>query len=153
MKYIDQKAHSEIIDKFLIHLNKQSNYFVLKGGTALCKFYGNSRFSEDIDLDSPKGNISNIVKSFCRTNGYKNPIEKKDTSNGQRFMIDYGVEGQKLKIETSHRFKTIDASKIRKINGILVYDIASLAISKLHAFMDRDKIRDLYDLTFIVNNH
>jgi hypothetical protein len=23
----------------------------------------------------------------------------------------------------------------------------------LHAFMDRDKIRDLYDLTFIVNNH
>ncbi|MDR3329674.1 MAG: nucleotidyl transferase AbiEii/AbiGii toxin family protein [Mycoplasmataceae bacterium] len=153
MKYSNQQAHSKIIDEFLTYLNKQSSYFVLKGGTALCKFYKNPRFSEDIDLDSPKGNLSNIVKNFCLTFRYSAPVEKKDTTNGQRFMIDYGIKDQKLKIETSHRFQTIDPKQVKVIDGVRVYTISSLAVSKLHAYIDRDKIRDLYDLTFIINNY
>ena len=38
------------------------------------------------------------------------------------------------------------------INGINVYDINNIAIMKANAYANRDKIRDLYDLTFIVNN-
>ncbi|MDR0825920.1 MAG: nucleotidyl transferase AbiEii/AbiGii toxin family protein [Mycoplasmataceae bacterium] len=126
--------------------------FVLKGGTALCKFYNDPRFSEDIDLDSPKGNIGNIVKRFCKQYGYHSPCKKKDTLHGQKFMINYGVPGQLLKVETSHRDKMIPKFKYIIINGIRVYKLEQIAITKLNAFITRDKIRDLYDITFIINH-
>jgi predicted nucleotidyltransferase component of viral defense system len=36
---------------YLLLLNKRTDQFILKGGTALARCYGLDRFSEDIDLD------------------------------------------------------------------------------------------------------
>jgi predicted nucleotidyltransferase component of viral defense system len=39
------------------------------------------------------------------------------------------------------------------INDILVYSLETLCVLKAYAYSNRDKIRDLYDLAFICNNH
>ena len=57
-----QTNHGNFIEAFLLFLNKQTDQFVLKGGTALSLCYGLDRFSEDIDLDGRKQDIKEIVK-------------------------------------------------------------------------------------------
>lgn len=140
---------------FLKFLNDNATGFVLKGGTALHKCYGLDRFSEDIDLDTGKRKIDGIVKRFCTQNKLKNN-EKKNTSHGQRFMIEYGKDNQKLKIETSilsSRKDSINSKNVVKINGITTYNINFLSVLKLKAFLERDKIRDMYDVCFIVKKY
>lgn len=46
--------HGKTIYSFLEYLNKRSDNFILKGGTALLTCYELDRFSEDIDLDGKR---------------------------------------------------------------------------------------------------
>lgn len=85
--------------------------------------------------------------------GFDIPSERKDTNKGQKYFINYGVKGQTLKIETSLRNKNIDKKLIKYFNKYRVYDINVLAFQKIDAYRNRDKIRDLYDICFIVINH
>jgi predicted nucleotidyltransferase component of viral defense system len=150
MKYTAREKHANIISDFLIFLNKVTDKFVLKGGTALAKCYNLDRF-EDIDLDSEKGNITSIVKNYCKSKNFTY-CEKKNTSYGQRFMIDYKVDRQLLKVEVRLNEK-INKDDVCKINGIIVYKINRLTLMKLQAYDSRDKIRDMYDIAFIINNY
>jgi predicted nucleotidyltransferase component of viral defense system len=150
-----QDKHERVIFSFLSHLNENSDGFVLKGGTALLACYGLKRFSEVVDLDGTSDNIKDVVESFCEKNGYSYRVAK-DTETVKRYMIHYGNddEGSKpLKVETSYRKKEIAAEETAKINGILTYNIDTLCMMKSNAYVNRDKIRDLYDLSFICNNH
>ncbi len=145
--------HKEIIDDFLQYLNRKNRDYVLKGGTALMECYGLNRMSEDIDLDgTDKESISDIVKSYCGDRGFKYRIAK-DTDTVKRFFINYGNDSHPLKIEISYRQKTIQGSKKTTINGINVYSVESIAVMKASAYNARDKLRDLNDITFIVNNY
>lgn len=55
-----------------------------------------------------------------------------------------------MKIEVSYRRTTIDFNtETVYINNILVYNIESLFRMKVSAFLNRDKIRDLFDVIFI----
>lgn len=146
-----QTKHRETIDEFLKHLNGSSDDFILKGGTALMTCYGLDRFSEDIDLDGTKKTIGSIVDDFCRKKEYSYRIAK-DTDTVKRYMINYGNEGRPLKVEVSFRKRVIDPNEVDKIQGINVYKINSLCAMKANAYINRDKIRDLYDLAFICNN-
>lgn len=58
----------------------------------------------------------------------------------------------KLKVEVSYRKNTLADQSVRKIKGIVVYDINQMAMLKCNAYLGRDRIRDLYDLCFIFNN-
>ena len=49
-----QMRHIEIMRNFLTELNKETDTFILKGGTSLLLAYGLDRFSEDINLDGDK---------------------------------------------------------------------------------------------------
>jgi predicted nucleotidyltransferase component of viral defense system len=141
------------MNEFLDYLYSQTDRFIFKGGSALYKFYGLDRFSEDLDFDSEKGNIANIVRNFCKHKGLDVPTERKDTHKGQKYFIYYGIKGQTLKIETSLRNKNIDKRFIKHVNKYRVYDINVLTIQKIDAYRNRDKIRDLYDICFIVIHH
>ena len=152
MKMDWRAKHQEIIHSFLTFLNQQSDQYILKGGTALLMCYQLDRFSEDIDLDGKGRQIAKIIDRFCKYNHYTYRIAK-DTKTVMRYMINYGKLGKPLKIEISFRRKVIKEEEFKKINDILVYTIDILAIMKSNAYTSRDKIRDLYDLTFIVNNH
>lgn len=152
-------THYSIIVTFISNLNKQFDNFVLKGGTALMLCYGLDRFSEDIDLDEValkkygrKTDIKDFIDRFCTF--YKvNYRIAKDTDTVKRFFIHYG--GKKpLKVEISYRSRNIiSQDQYGVINGVLVYTISQMAVLKLGAFNNRDKIRDLYDLVFICKNY
>ena len=144
--------HGKVIADFLTFLNKQTDSFVLKGGTALAQCYQLNRFSEDIDLDAEKENIIHHIQNFCKLNRYDYRIAK-DTPTVKRAFINYGNTEKPLKIEVSYRNKRLPYGEIRNINGISVYSINRLAQMKSNAYNARDKIRDLFDLAFIVNNY
>ena len=143
-----QTAHRKVIIDFLTFLNKESDQFVLKGGTALYVCYGLDRFSEDIDLDSTKRDIKECVRRFCSAYNYEVTVTK-DTNLVKRCMINYGQDDHRLKIEVSYRQIAISPDDIKTIHSIRVYSIDRLAQLKASAYQNRDKIRDLYDLSFI----
>lgn len=107
--------------------------------------YNLDRFSEDIDLDSERTDLKKIAEMFCQLKGYTYCISK-DTDMVKRVYINYGNISHPLKIEVSRRH--IEPG-IVKVNGIVVYDIGTLAKLKAEAFIHRDRVRDLFDLSFI----
>ena len=150
-----RQEHGDTIKAFLSFLNENSADYILKGGTALLVCYGLDRFSEDIDLDwngKKNTSIADIVAAFCDDKGYSYRVAK-DTETVKRYMINYGEEGRPLKVEISYRRKEISNSEFELRNGALVYNINSIAIMKTNAYTGRDKIRDLFDLSFICNNY
>lgn len=144
--------HRKIEKEFLSYIGANTP-LILKGGTALMLCYGLNRFSEDLDFDASYQGFSSLkfVKQFCGIYGYRF-IEKKNTRVVQRAMIHYGGM-QPLKIETSFRRKTVPEAETTLVNNIHVYKMEYLASMKINAYLARDKIRDLYDVSFIVNNY
>ena len=146
----DQQAHKGLIERFLLYINAQDTQYVLKGGTALMECYGLDRFSEDIDLDGRGGSIKKYVDHFAKREGISYTI-KKDTDTVKRFMLHTGEDT--LKIEVSYRSRQIDPETVQTVNGIQVYVIDSLAMMKNNAYQKRYKIRDMYDLTFMLEHY
>lgn len=147
-----RQRHREVMISYLQELNAITRDIVLKGGTSLMLCYGLDRFSEDIDLDSPKPRLKQFTKNFCQHHGYGMRIAK-DTDVVQRFMIQYGKDVNPLKIEVSYRNKNISPETYHQVHGISVYSIDRLAQLKAGAYQGRDKIRDLYDISFICNRY
>ena len=147
-----RERHGEVIAAFVRYLNAKTRNFILKGGTALYLCYRLDRFSEDVDLDGREKGLIALVDGFCAENGYSFRVAK-DTDTVERCMIHYGNAGKPLKIEASYRRREIPSDEITEINGIRVYNIEPLCVMKVNAYAGRDKIRDLYDVTFICNNY
>ena len=150
-----QKDRVELIKEILPYFGEN---FVLKGGTALSLYYGLNRYSEDIDLDCMTNNMNFISKLKRHKNFNKWNINiKKDTDTVFRAMIDYGATSHygsyPLKIEVSSRNKDLLRSNILKhenIKGVNVYCVDELIKMKGVAFSGRDKIRDFYDLRYLL---
>ena len=144
--------HEKVIRSFLADLNSTSDSYILKGGTALMLCYGLNRFSEDIDLDSTdRKTIHSVVDRFCKKNGYSFRIGK-NTPTTLRFLIHYD-DGTPFKVEVSYRRKHISLNDVTVVNNILVYGINTLCRMKTSAYQQRDRIRDLFDLSFIINRY
>ena len=155
-----QLMQKKLMYEYLKYLNENSkNQYVLKGGTGLMFGYQLNRFSEDIDLDATKGDdFFKISNNFAKKNNIEMRIGK-DTDYVKRVFLKWDNseyipgenEPKPLKIETSLRKKTLLQESIVDNNGIKIYDIDTISEMKLQAYNDRNKIRDLYDLCFIVN--
>ena len=135
--------------------------FVLKGGTALSLFYGLDRYSEDLDFDCKNNNMNfiNKLKKHKDFKFWKISI-KKDTDLVFRAMLDYGACSHlgtyPLKIEVSNRNKIFlqeNKLKTTKKDGVNIYELDELIKMKVIAFSGRDKIRDFYDLGFLLKNY
>lgn len=149
----ERLQHRTVIIDFLTFLNQQSTSFVLKGGTSLMLAYGLDRLSEDIDLDGmPEQDIVPLVEKFCANKGYSCNLNKK-TPSVQREMIHYSDSVRPLKVEVSYRGGNIASDSFDIYNGIQVYKLSRITSMKINAYTQRDKLRDLYDLTFIGLNH
>ena len=153
-----QKERIDIIKKVLQALNDN---FVLKGGIALSLYYGLNRYSEDIDLDAKSNNmdITKLLKSNKNFRDYNITI-KKDTDTVFRTMLDHARQSHlgnyPLKIEVSNRNKIFlqqGSLTYTNIDGVNVYNISELIDMKIAAFNGRDKVRDLYDLNFLLNKY
>jgi predicted nucleotidyltransferase len=149
-----KSEHVKAIRSFLEYLNGRTDAFILKGGTALMECYGLDRFSEDVDLDgtSEDKSIGEHIAGYCESKGYTYRIAK-DTDTVKRYMINYGNERTPLKVETSFRKRFVAPEETTKINGTTVYTIDAVCAMKAAAYLNRDKIRDLYDLSFICDRY
>lgn len=151
-----RNRHLQVIKEFLGFINSDDNNpFILKGGTALSLCYGLNRFSEDIDLDARSEKEKSFFKkidSFCSHSEFSYRIGK-DTSTVQRAFINYGSSGNPLKIEVSYRRMYIPDGITVKKNDIQVYSINELTRLKSAAYLGRDKIRDMYDVSYICTHY
>lgn len=129
---------------------------VLKGGTALLLCYGLTRFSEDLDFDSPrKFNIAGRIDRILSQRVQRHELKiVKDTETVQRIKSHYqGISGDRLlKIETSFR-NAPDESSVVVVNGIRTYKIATLIEQKISALSNRTAARDLFDVAFLSANY
>ncbi len=149
----DQKEKLECMHIFLQYLNKYSGNYVLKGGTALMLHYGLPRFSEDIDLDSNDPNsICYIADNFCKQYGFISNI-KKEADFALHIMIRYSESHDPLIVNISLRYSDIPSSAYKIDNNVKVYNIDVLAALKIATYGVRDKLRDLFDCSFIINNY
>lgn len=142
-------------------LNLVGDNFILKGGTALRFYYGLNRYSEDLDFDSISNNM-NIIKCLKNHKDFKfwKIYEKKVTEFSTRITLDYGAKTElgtyPLKIDVSGRDKIRlrnNLLKYSKIGNVNVYDIETLVDLKALAFCQRDKIRDFYDIGFLLEKY
>lgn len=147
-----QDEHIAVEKAFLEFLGEDAP-FILKGGTALMFYYGLPRFSEDLDFDVARAGTSilRIVDRFAQKHDYGYRV-RKDKPLGQRVMLDYGGT-QALKIETSARRKNISTHEFVLFDGVKVYTIDRLAQFKTNAYLARDRLRDLFDVSYIINSY
>lgn len=159
-----------VISRLLVELFNHpeiSNSFAFRGGTAIYKLFSNQpvRYSEDIDLvqvkaepigqsisiirniidpllGNPKRNFS--VKGFTLTyeispENAREKLKLKIEVNTREHFSVYGLEKKEFNVQS--RWFTGSAA-------ISSYQLDELMGTKLRAFYERDKGRDLFDLWF-----
>lgn len=149
---ISKNVHEDFMRCFLSFLNRHSAGYILKGGAALMLFYGLDRFSGDIDLDGTgRGEICAIAEEFCRENGCSFATEK-DTPLTLVLLFSRDG-GSTLRVTVSFRRRSLPCEDVTRIDGILVYGISTLCRMKANAYLQKERMRDLFDLSFIVNKY
>ncbi|MFH1317023.1 MAG: nucleotidyl transferase AbiEii/AbiGii toxin family protein [Candidatus Woesearchaeota archaeon] len=152
---LKKQSHKDIAraqDIIVETLYEIFNKAVLHGGTAIWRCYSGNRFSEDIDALIPKNleKIEALFRNFEKKGFF---IEKKKI--GQNSIYS------KLKMNrTIVRFEALfknvkgELKEYETINGILisVYTLLpeDLIKGKVDAYLNRLKIRDIYDIFFLL---
>ena len=130
------------------------NEAVLHGGTSIWRCYGGNRFSEDIDVYIPKE--INKINSFFNALLKKGfAIEKKKIAEKSIFSV---LQFERTIVRFEAIFKKADGSLkyYEAIDGnfIAVYTLEpeELVSEKADAYLSRLKIRDLYDVFFLLKH-
>lgn len=144
---------------------KKSEKFFFKGGTALRLVFRSPRFSEDLDFTASSN--SNIFENLLQEtiiNIEKEGIlieliESKKTTGGRLAKIELDLYGEKIKIkiEASQRKgkplmgeEMIITSDFFHSYPVQILKKEFLIKEKIDAFLSRRKIRDFFDLYFIL---
>jgi len=154
---IKKATHKEIAraqDIITEELYKIFNTAVIHGGTAIWRCYQGNRFSEDIDAYIPKSkNQINLFFENIEKRGFV--IEKKKISENSvyssmkfnRIYVRFEAIYKKVK-SILKEYETADG------NFITVYTLSpeGLINEKISAYMKRLKVRDLYDIFFLLRH-
>lgn len=131
---------------------KLLNHAVFHGGTAIWRCYSGKRFSEDLDFYFPK-NISLIEELFINLEkrGFK-IVKKKISSTSVYSEMEF--ERVFVRLEATYRNikgKILDYETVNN-NWISVYSLGpeQFIIEKINTYLKRFKIRDLYDIFFLL---
>ncbi len=152
LKKEKQREIAKAQDLIVKTLFEAFNNAVIHGGTAIWRCYNGNRFSEDVDayIEKNMEKIEKLFKEFER-NGFI--IERKKISGNSIYS--------NLKLNrTLVRFEAV----FKKIKGVLkdyentdgnfrtVYTLSTeeLIREKISAYSNRLKIRDLYDIFFLL---
>lgn len=156
IKNLKQKRRKEIAqgqDLVIQEIYKLSKRVVLHGGTAIWRCYGGNRFSWDLDFYFPfefksklkelKKNLEEIgidVKKLKTTENsiYATLVYKKRT-------IKFGGLFKNIKQVVTKQYKLIDGTSI-VVNTLSLIELLK---EKIAAYLNRRKIRDLYDVYYL----
>ena len=152
LKKSSQKEIAKAQDLIVEEIYKIFDKAIIHGGTSIWRCYNGNRFSEDIDMYIPK-EISKINDLFenLEKKGFR-IIKKKVGKNS----IYSNLELNRTIVRFEAIFKTINGVLKEYLtsegNLITVYTLTpeELIKEKIDAYMRRYKVRDLYDLFFLL---
>lgn len=132
------------------------NFFpnaIIHGGTAIWRCYNGNRFSKDIDVYINKNNKK--IKEFF------NSLEKKGFKITKKRIKENSLYSEIIIYNSSIRFETTFQTKKPVLKpyetsesffiNVLTLPPEKLIIEKVNAYLKRRKIRDLYDIFFLLN--
>ena len=152
---IKKKVHKDIAlaqDLVIEELYKVFNNAVLHGGTAIWRCYNGNRFSEDIDVYISK-NIERISLLFENLKKKGFVVKKKRIRENSLFSV-IELNGTIIRFEAL--FKKIRGSLKEyencDSNFLTIYTLLPEEIirEKVDTYLKRFKIRDLYDIFFLL---
>ncbi len=125
---------------------------VLHGGTAIWRCYSGNRFSEDVDVYMEK-NTEKIERFFeeLRKAGFK-ILKKRTTKNSLYSVLSFESTG--VRFEALFKDVRGTVKEYETYEGILfnvfTLDPEEMIREKISAYLKRRKIRDLYDIFFML---
>jgi predicted nucleotidyltransferase component of viral defense system len=152
LKRESQKKIANAQDIIISVLYRHFNKAVLHGGTLIWRCYNGKRFSEDIDvyLEKNKEKLENFFNDLIKE-GFeikKKKISEKSVYSNlvfERENIRFEVLFKKVKGELVDYLNV--NGNITTIYGLSVEDVI---LEKIEAYSKRKKIRDLYDIFFLL---
>ncbi len=153
---LKKQSHKEIAgaqDIVVKELYKVFDKAVLHGGTVIWRCYDGNRFSEDIDVYIPRDEkrINHFFKSL-EEKGFV--VKKKKIGENSLFS---NLELNRTIVRFEALFKSFKRGSLREYktsdgNLITIYTLTpeELAKEKINAYLKRQKIRDLYDVFFLL---
>ncbi|MBP5444922.1 MAG: nucleotidyl transferase AbiEii/AbiGii toxin family protein [Acholeplasmatales bacterium] len=163
--------------EFINSNNNLVDKLSLKGGTAINLLYFNlPRLSVDIDLDyigsidkkemlSDREIINKIIISFMVNNNYILSKKSKRVVSLDSLVFNYnscfgGRNVIKIEINYMNRCHVLECTKRRIVSPFMKNDFDILTIhkdelyaSKLNALLDRSKVRDLFDIYYMIKTN
>ncbi len=153
LRIVRHKKVAAAQDTMIVSLYTHFSDAVIHGGTALWRCYGGNRFSEDIDtyLD-PKYKDADFDKFIndLEVGGLeKVKFKKTDTSIFSTFLY----ERENIAFEAVFKHAVGTPVKYEMSDGTFIFvrtlTPKELILEKITAYLDRMKVRDLYDLYFL----
>lgn len=144
-------AQDKIVEEIFKVFGKTA---VLHGGTGIWRCYRGNRFSEDVDVYIPK-NLTKLNLIFENFKKMGFIIEKKKI--GENILHSTLKLGRTI-VKFEAFFKEIkgELKEYEKIDGnvITIYTLIpeELIREKINAYQNRRKIRDLYDIFFLLRH-
>jgi len=152
---IKRKKHRDIAFLQDIIVEKLYEIFpdcVIHGGTAIWRCYNGNRFSDDIDVYLEKNiNKINLLFEELKKEGFE--IIKKRIKENSLFSI---LKFDNVEIKLESVFKKVEGtlSEYETLEGnlITVYTLLAenLIKEKIKAYLKRRKMRDLYDIFYLL---
>ena len=152
---LKKQSHKDIAlaqDKIIKIVSEIFDNYVLHGGTAIWRCYGGKRFSEDIDVYIPR-NLKKIDDFFNKLVKEGFVIEKKKISENSIYS---NLVYEKTYVRFEAIFKNVKGvlKDYESCDGnfITIYGLEgeTLIEEKINAYKKRRKIRDLYDIFYLL---
>jgi len=127
---------------------------VLHGGTAIWRCYSGNRFSEDVDayIEKDTEKINRFFEEMKKA-GFE-IIKKRMTENSLYSLLSFG--GTEVRFEALLRRAEGVVKEYETYEGILfnVFTLTpeQMIMEKIGAYLKRRKIRDLYDIFFLLRH-
>jgi predicted nucleotidyltransferase component of viral defense system len=152
---LKKTRHKNIVvaqDIIVQELYKVFEKAVIHGGTAIWRCYDGNRFSEDVDvyIERNQGKLDSLFANLQQL-GFT-VKKKKTTDNSLYSNLEY--EGTQVRFEALFKKAKGILKEYEKAdsNLITIYTLSAetLIVEKVNAYSKRRKIRDLYDIFFLL---
>jgi len=171
MKGLTNMGHAEkdyFQEILLLGVSRESPGLVFKGGTALYKFHGLGRFSEDLDFSGRAGqrDLEKIL-SYLRDFGYESEVSSRNEARGK--LLTFSVKGflyrgtaqtlARIRMDVNPDSEVVLEPEYRMMYplypdlppfGLRVMSLTEMAAEKMRALLIRAKARDAFDLWFMI---
>ena len=152
LKKESQKNVARAQDIVVDELFKVFNKAVLHGGTGIWRCYQVNRFSEDVDVYIPKDleKLNQLFNNFMK-NGF---IIEKKRIRGKSLYSNLKFNDFFVKFEALFKIVEGELREYETIEGNLLtircLNVEDIIKEKISSYLNRLKIRDLYDVFFLL---